>query len=821
MSRPRLRLFGLAMLGALALAGCDSKAERAEAYRQRAAAYLAEGEPERASIELRNALRLDPDNVAARLDYARLLRDQGDVGGAYRQYAALVAADRNNLDGQREFAALALQVQDFAAAVSAANRAYELAPGDTGVRALKAALDFRGAQEGEAGNAARAEALAMARAVVAEDPTQVPAQMTLIAERMQAGDAAAARALADAALAASPSDEGLHLVRLAALESLGDIEGMDAGLARMAELFPDNPGVSQAQVRLRMYVGDAAGAEAVLRARAEAVRAKKPEDPEADLAVAAFLYQTQGLDAARAELDRLAAAAPSPLPYKRTLAGLDFSEGRRDEAIATLRALTKGAAPSGEIRDTEVDLAAMLAATGDTAGRDALLASVLEADRRHVGALKLRARAAIAADQPERAIQDMRTALTQAPRDPEVMTILAEAHLREGARELAGERFALAVEASNRAPAESLRYAGFLMEDGKAAQAEEVVGDALRLAPADADLLAALGELQVARRDWSGLGQTVGLLRGAGTEAGTRAAERLETARAAGEGRPEEALALLRGRAEAGDSTAAGQYVEALAATGDIAGAQAWVAERLSAAPEDRRLRMMDAGLLAASGRLDEAEAAYRAMAAADPSRPEAWRALFGLLAAQGETQKAEAALVEGRAATGEDAELLFLAAGTAENRGDIEEAIALYETLYARDSGNAVVANNLASLLSTSRADPESLERAFVVARRLRGSDSPYFQDTYGWILHRRGDSAQALPLLEQAAATLPGNAQVQGHRAEALLALGRRPEARAAFEEVAALAPGSPEAEAARARIAEIDAPVPAPAQAAQSDG
>ena len=37
----------------------------------------------------------------------------------------------------------------------------------------------------------------------------------------------------------------------------------------------------------------------------------------------------------------------------------------------------------------------------------------------------------------------MRTALAQAPRDPEIMTIMALAHERQGSRELAGERLAL------------------------------------------------------------------------------------------------------------------------------------------------------------------------------------------------------------------------------------------------------------------------------------------------------------------------------------------------------------------------------------------
>ena len=66
-------------------------------------------------------------------------------------------------------------------------------------------------------------------------------------------------------------------------------------------------------------------------------------------------------------------------------------------------------------------------------------------------------------------------------------------------------------------------------------------------------------------------------------------------------------------------------------------------------------------------------------------------------------------------------------------------------------------------------------------MARRLRDTEVPPFQDTYGWILSRRGDYAEALTYLEPAAAALAGNPLVQFHHAEAALALERSDAARA----------------------------------------
>jgi tetratricopeptide (TPR) repeat protein len=112
--------------------------------------------------------------------------------------------------------------------------------------------------------------------------------------------------------------------------------------------------------------------------------------------------------------------------------------------------------------------------------------------------------------------------------------------------------------------------------------------------------------------------------------------------------------------------------------------------------------------------------------------------------------------------------------------------AIEIYERLYAADSNNLIIANNLASLLSTGREDTESLNRAYEIARRLRGRDVPAFQDTYGWIAFRRGDLDSALSALEPAAAGLPGDPRVQYHLARTYAARGQDAEALAQFRKV-----------------------------------
>ena len=162
-----------------------------------------------------------------------------------------------------------------------------------------------------------------------------------------------------------------------------------------------------------------------------------------------------------------------------------------------------------------------------------------------------------------------------------------------------------------------------------------------------------------------------------------------------------------------------------------------------------------------------------------EPGAERVWLALYRLALARGDAAAADALLEEAIAAVPESATLQWTRAGALEREGDVEGAIAIYETLYERDSDAPVIANNLASLLSTHRDDDESLQRAAVISRRLRGSDVPQFQDTYGWIALRRGDVEEALANLEPAAAGMPDDPRVQHHYGLALAAAGRDDEA------------------------------------------
>jgi predicted Zn-dependent protease len=799
------------LLAAFALAGCESSEERAERHFRSAVALLEAGDFSRAEVEFRNVFRLNGFHREARQTYADALAARGDTAQAYGQYLRLVEQYPDDGPARLALAEIAIDRGDWEEATRHGRAAREALPDDPAARAVSYALDYR---EAVVARSVTGRDLAGSRMIdlLAEQPDNRIARRIVIDYHLAREDAAAARAEVERALAAEPLSFDYNALMLRLLVEAGDAAGTGAHLRLMVDRFPDRAEVRSALVAWYMSQQDLAGAEGFLRELAGA-----PTDaPEGHTTVVQFLQQTAGTEAARAELDRLIGAAaghPNADLFRSLRASLDFDSGRQTEALAEIEDVLRTAAPSDQTRRIKVILARMLVATGNPVGARARVEEVLAEDPSHVEALALRAAWAIEGDRPADAILDLRTALGQAPRDPRLLTLMAEAHDRSGARELAGETLALAVEAANRAPAESLRYARFLLREGRRDAAGTVLEEARRANPADLQVLGALAEFHIGGQDWTRGRDIAAALREIGGAEAAAMAERIEAAILLGQDRTAEGIAFLEGMVAQGGTGTANVIATILQThlrAGETDQARAYLDARLAERPDDPQLRLLDAGLSAALGDLEGAETRLRDLTAAFPGAEPPVRLLHGLLVRQGRSDEAGAVLDAALAANPTSPVLTLMQAETLLRAEDFEAAIAVYEALYARDSSNAVVANNLASLITTHRTDPESLERGFAIARRLRGMDVPAFQDTYGWIEFRRGNYEEALAHLEPAAAGLPEDPLVQFHLAMTYDALGRRAEAIAQFERTLAIAGDRvlPQFDIARARLAELQA-------------
>lgn len=760
----------------LLLAGCDSAEERAEGHYSRASELIAAGDVDRGLIELRNVFQLNRLHIPARKLYAATMLERGNLRDALGSYTLISEQEPNDLESRIAIARIAAETANWEAFDLNATRAHELDPANPQVRFLWQVLQYRQAVV-DGDTLRRSQAAEEIAGMREELPGDLLLSRVLIEDHVFNQRFSSALTELDTALEIAPGAQDLLQIRLALLAQLGREEDVEQQLTEMIAADPADAQSKEALIRWHLSRGNPEKAEEILRADAYADSATT----EARVAYVAFVRQIRGDDAAREELNALLAQDRDVEILRSLRAGLDFDAGRRAEAIAELEDIIATGEPGETTRQVKVALARMLAMNGDQVASRQRVEEVLSEDATNVEALKMRAGTLIEQDRPDDAVQNLRTALDQAPRDPQIMSLMAAAYLRAGNRELAGEMLSLAVEASNNAPNESLVYARFLIENGNLGVAEPILIDALRLSPNNPAILVELGRVYLGQQDWPRLEQVEATLRRLETDETTAAADSLRVARLQAQQRSDEAVALLESIIQQQGSSGAAELeiVRTHLRTGDVAAAESFVDGMLAENPQNDLLRYLKASIYASTDRAAEAEEIYVAMLAQNPQEEMIWRTLYTLQSREGRFDDARQTLLRGIEAMPEAPNLQWALAGEYEREGNVEAAIGIYERLYERNSDSIIIANNLASLISTYRTDEESLERAWNIARRLRGAERPEFRDTYGWIAFRRGELDVALEYLEPAAAALPNDPLVQFHLGMALARADRHDEA------------------------------------------
>ena len=775
----------LALSATLLLSACLDEEERAREFFDSGMALLAEGDSARAAVEFRNVLQYVEDHQGARLELAAILEAQNDPAGAYAQYRYVSEVAPDLAAPYQQMARIAIANQNWDEAERTGRRAIELAPDDPLTQAIEVSLGYRQAVLDEA--AAEREGLAArARQLLAADPGDLLSRRIVIVDAMASNRPAAALPFIDGAIEQVPQDLRYHVIKLQALQALQQDAEIETHLRQMYAQFPDNRDVQQSLITFYLQRQDLDEAEAFVRELA----GEDTGDVAGFVTVIRMLEQTRGRDAAKAEIERLItvnAEVPENSAFYRSLrASYTFQEGNPEAAITEMQEILETAEPGDQTRRIKGSLAEMLLRTGNRVGGRALIEEILAEDTTNVVALKLRAQLLIDGDQPREAILDLRQALDQSPRDTEILLLLAQAHGRNGSPELQGERLATAVEVSGSGVREALLYSEFLLREDRRAAARNVLADARNAHPTDLDVLAR--SAQLALED-----NVLGLVRGIIADVEKlqdqpRAPELLKGLRTAlllREDRVDEGLALLQEQAGA-----EGQNVRAVSTVirtqlqdGRLDEARTYLDEVLAANPDDLPLRIIDAALRVAEGDADAGEQILRDVVAQNPGYEPAATQLYIQLMRTEKRDEAREVLTAALAANANAPRLMLFEAGELEREGNIEGAIAIYETLYASNSGNVIVANNLASLLSTFREDEDSKARAAAVARRLRGTEVPAFQDTYGWLAYQQGNFDEALTYLEPAAEVLASDPLVQYHLGMTYAALDRPEDARAAL--------------------------------------
>jgi len=322
----------------------------------------------------------------------------------------------------------------------------------------------------------------------------------------------------------------------------------------------------------------------------------------------------------------------------------------------------------------------------------------------------------------------------------------------------------------------------YKLQEGQAAAALKLAEDARKTAPDDPRVLLALGKAQLANGK-ADAGKTLLRL--------TRTLPRL----------PDGHFYLA----------------QAMAATGDVAGARASLKKALDLAPDYIQARLALGNLELQTGDTDAAMQVAQDLKSSDTGKAAGYLLEGDVLMGRKQTSSAIKAyqaasdLSPGSSETVIRINRAYRLAGNNEAGvkvlqdwlndnpdnltvrfviamsyladGKQDAAIGEYEKILDKQPDNAEALNGLAWVYH-EKGKPGALEMARKASKL--APDNPAIQDTYGWILVQAGGAASGLVVLENAASKLPNNREVQYHLAYALVKTRQADKARVILDEI-----------------------------------
>lgn len=777
----------------LVMAACGSSQDRRDGFYEKAQKLVAEGKLSDAEIELKNAIKIDPKFAKA--------------------YALLAKAY--------------LQEHNWAGAFANYQRAAELNPDDieSHVGLCKLFLLSRDLKKAEE----------RADLVLAKDPANVDAGVIKAIALTKQGRGADALAMLERMQQANPNSPDIFIAQAETHQALKDPDAAEAALLKGLE---KNPRHTLILLQLATLYAEQKRTEEAEK-RYQDIVAADPAKASANMLLVNFYYQSGQQDKATQALANLASRNPKEPSYRIAQGQSALSAGKTAEAEAILTQALRDIPDSRELR---VAMAEFYQRTGQFAKIEPLVADSIQKEPDHPQSVVMRrilASALLASGQPDKAKPQLDALFKRNPRDLEghllsgTMKLQARQY-REAVQELrevvdadpknirAVELLARAHVMNQEGPLAEALLTRFVNDNPKSLQARMLLVESL-LAGGKADravselsalagpdqtnpaVFITLGDLQAQRQNLAAARaaykratevapkEPVGFVRMARTLA---LGKDLKGAGAA----LDQALALAPNSAEALEAKVGVLLLEKRAAE-----AKALVQARLAAQPDSVFVQTLLGRVLMDSGDLAGAEAELNKAAQLAKDNPAPYQLLGSLYMRQGKLDQGVAKYREAYDANPANTGAGMALAILLETNGKRAEAAQVYEKLLAKNPDNVPAVNNLAYLYADNpSASPEDIQKAQVLAEKLKSVDAPTTYDTVGWVQHKIGNREEALKYLLRAWDKGGNSPTIAYHLGVVYLAKGDNASAAKWLEKAVAAKGNFPEKAQAQAELA-----------------
>lgn len=738
------RIFILAVFS-ISLMACGGAEERKAVYLEKAKVSMEAGDLDKARIELKNVLQIDPKDAEAYYQLGMVFEQQGDYRKAFGNYQKAAELDADLLANQAKLGRFyLLLVNNVDKAQEKIDLILSKEPKNSDGLLLKSAVMLRGNNVDEA--------ITIVEDVISQNPSHVESATFLASLYAKEKKLTNAINVLDKALKINKNNQQLNKSLASILVANKDFERAEILYKEFLEKNPDASSNYNNLAAFYNRIGDKVKAEETLRASID----NNSSDDSRILTLVKYIREVKGNNDAITELEKYISENSGLGSLRIALAELYILGGDNESAAKVL---------NQAINDFSEEVTGVTARTA--------LASLYISDN--------------ALDKASEVVED---ALSISPNDPQVNYLRAKFAVRDKDMEKAIISLRITTKEMPENIDAFLLLAAIYQEDGNKEQAVDVLNTAYESNRTNADALLKLAQYYLKRdikksekiidayndikgSDYSGLSIKAALLNQ--NKKHTEAYEIAKVLMGAYPDKPSGYLQAVPYYSQQGDKKKAISvleegYVKAtdnrriltLLTSLQVSEKQFdavlnRLKKEIKNAPEDEDLKLLLAKVYAVNNDLEVSEQLLNEVVSINPQVEEAYLLLSQIYQSKKDISHAKDILTKGKSNVKASLKIPFRLAGIYEVEGEYKKAIDVYRELYLSHPDNLLIVNNLASMLTDYKDGKDDVGLTKELIGKLEKSKQPVFLDTIGWAYFKLGESQKSIQYLSEAVQKSP----------------------------------------------------------------
>ncbi len=742
-----MKLFKIFILAffAVSLIACGGAEERKSVYMEKAKASLEAGDLDKARIELKNVLQIDPKDAEAYYQLGKIFEQQGDYQKAFGNYQKAEELNPDLLENQARLGRFYLLLaNDVGKAQEKIDFILSKDPDNAEGLLLKAAVLTK---EGD-----RPQALKIAETVVADHPDHVGAGIFLATLYIFDNEIKDSIRVLDVVLKTNKDNERLNKMLAAVLVKDKDYERAEVINKKFLERNPDSSSSYNNLAAFYHQIGKVDEAEETLRASVE----NNTGDVERQIVLIKYINKIKGIKDAITELEAFIRENSGLGKLRIALAELYGFSGDTDSAINVYINAIKDFSEEKTGIDARISLSSMYINSGDFTKASELVNDAFSISPNDPKVNFLRAKLALREKDLETAIISLRIVLKETPENIDAYILLAKIYQINDQQNQVREVLNSAYE-NNRGNAGALLKLAKIYLRQDITQAEKIIDNYNSLKKSDYEGLSIKAAILNQNKKYSDSYEIAKILMDAYPDKPNGYLQAVSYYNFKND--KKKAASILE---QAYINVKDNRKILAMLTSLQISENKFDIVinrikKELSVFPEDVELKLLLAKVYMSKRDVNLAESLLVEVIDAESSLEEAYLLLSQVYQMKNDAGMSKNILIRAEKNLEKSIKVPLKLASIYEAENDYKKAINTYRSLYNDYPDNLIVINNLASLLSDYSSGEGDMKLAVALVEKLKGSGQPVFFDTIGWVYSRAGNYKDAIQYLTQAVKKSP----------------------------------------------------------------